>query len=73
MTINEVKEKHEAELMRLPNVIGVGIGKRFGRDVITVLVIRKVPPAELQLHESIPQIIAGYETDVVPIGELTTQ
>ena len=73
MTITEAKETHEAALMRLPNVIGVGIGKRAGRDVITVLVTRKVPLADLQPHESIPKILAGYETDVMPIGELTTQ
>lgn len=72
MSILTVKEKYEAALMRLPNVVGVGIGKRSGHDVILVLVLRKVPPTELQPHESIPRVLDGYETDIVPIGDVTT-
>ena len=34
MSIESVKSKHEDELMVLPNVVGVGIGQRKGREVI---------------------------------------
>lgn len=72
MTINEAKEKSEADLMRLPNVVGVGLGTKAGQEVITVLVIKKVPLAQLQPGESIPPVIEGYKTDVITIGQPTT-
>ena len=71
MTISKAKEKHEASLMRLPNVVGVGIGDKAGRAVITVLVTQKVAPSQLQPHETIPAVIEGYEVDVIAIGNPT--
>lgn len=73
MNIETVIKKHTEALLRLPNVIGVGEGKKQGRAVIKVLVTRKCSPAELSPHEMIPRQIEGYETDVEPIGNLTIQ
>lgn len=63
----------EQELMSKSNVTGVGIGERGGKTVIKVFVTCKLPAAELHAGEIIPPEFAGYETDVVEIGEISTQ
>lgn len=64
MNIESVMKKYEAQLMRLPNVTGVGIGERKGKEVIIVFVRRKVSEAVLQPSEIIPKALEGYETNV---------
>lgn len=73
MNIDVVKEQNEERLMRLPNVIGVGIGERDGKAIITVLVTHKVAESSLQPQEIIPKLLGGYETDVAEIGDVTAQ
>jgi hypothetical protein len=73
MNIENAIAKHRDALMRLPNVVGVGIGEKQGRPVIKVLVTRKVTAAKLPPHALIPAQIEGYETDVEPIGDPTIQ
>jgi hypothetical protein len=64
MSIESVMRKYEVQLMRLPNVTGVGIGERKGKEVIIVFVRRKVSEAVLQPSEIIPKALEGYETNV---------
>lgn len=71
--INSVKRKYEEQLMRLPNVNGVGIGKKGRKEVIKVFVTHKVPEASLQPQEVVPKKLDGYETDVEEIGVITAQ
>lgn len=73
MSIDEVKDQHEAALLQLPNVVGVGIGERRGQRVIVVLVRHKVPRAELLPQDLVPTRLDSYETDVVAIGIPTSQ
>ncbi len=73
MSVEEVKAKYEAELMRLPNVTGVGIGEKAGQTVIKVLVTRKVPESALKAEEIIPRALEGWQTDVEEIGAVTAQ
>ena len=73
MTIEAAKTKYEEQLMRLPNVTGVGIGEKEGKAVIVVFVTRKVPASALQPQEVIPKRLEGYETDVQEIGYVTAQ
>ena len=42
MNIHSVKAKYEEQLMGLPNVNGVGIGEKLGKEVIKVFVTSKV-------------------------------
>lgn len=72
-SIDAVKAKHEARLMELPNVTGVGIGKRAGVPVIKVLVTRKVPKSALRPEEVVPDRLEGFETDVEEVGVVTAQ
>lgn len=73
MNIEAVKRKYEEELMRLPNVMGVGVGEKAGKSVIKVFVTHKIPESALQPHEGVPKTLEGWETDVEEIGPVTAQ
>ena len=73
MSIESVKRKYEEQLMRLPNVTGVGIGEKAGKEIIKVFVTHKVPSSALQPQEVIPKMLEGYETDVEEIGVVMAQ
>jgi len=73
MSIEAVRKKYEEQLMRLPNVTIVGIGKKSDKDVIKVFVTHKVPESALQSHEVVPKTLEGYETDVEESGVVTAQ
>lgn len=65
--------KHEEQLMRLPNVTGVGVGEKADKVVIKVFVTHKVPETDLRPQEIVPKSLEGYETDVEEIGAVTAQ
>jgi hypothetical protein len=73
MSIEAVKMKHEEQLMRLPNVTGVGIGQKAGKASIKVFVTHKVPESALRPAEVVPKTLDGYQTDVEEIGVVTAQ
>ncbi len=73
MKIESVMRKHEEQVMQLPNVTGIGIGKKGRKNVIKVFVTHKVPESALESHEIIPKVLEGYETDVEEIGVVTAQ
>jgi len=64
MDIKKVFRKYEEQLMRLPNVTGVGIGEKEGKEVIIVFVTRKVPESDLRPQDVVPKTLDGFETDV---------
>ena len=70
MNIKQVMDQYEEQLMRLPNVRGLGIGEKNGQSVIKVLVTHKVQEADLKDHEIVPKILEGYPTDVEEVGEI---
>jgi len=71
--IAEAKARHEADLLALPNVTGVGIGERDGKPVIKVFVTEKLPEAELAPQARVPESLDGYEVDVEAIGFIKAQ
>lgn len=73
ISIENVKMKYEEDLMRLPNVTGVGIGKKAGKEVIKVLVTHKVAESALQPEEIVPKTLEGYETDVEEVGVIRAE
>ncbi len=76
LKLEEVRLRHEAELMRYPNVIGVasGIrvkqGKPTGEHCIVVYVSQKVLPSQLQEDEMLPSHVEGVSVDVVDVGQV---
>jgi len=73
MTIEAAKTEYEEQLMRLPNVTGVGLGEKEGRAVIVVFVTQKVPASALRPQDVVPKRLEKHETDVQEIGYVTTQ
>ena len=69
MQIGEAILMHEERVMRLPNVmgIGIGIGKCAEMKVIKIFVIQKQPESSLQANEIIPNTLEGFLTDVEEI------
>ena len=73
--LRRIKETHEEQLLRKPNVVGVGIGfgEQAGRPtdepVIVVSVNRKVPRHMLDPGHVIPRELEGVRVDVQAIGE----
>lgn len=64
MSIETVLKKYEEQLMKIPNVTGVGIGEKSGKEVIIVFVRKKIGEAVLRPNEIIPKELEGYLTDV---------
>lgn len=73
LDIKTVKTRHEEWLMRLPNVMGVGIGQQEGKEVIKVFVTHKIPESSLRNEDIIPETLEGFEVDVEEIGNVTPQ
>lgn len=72
MNICQVKNRYEGQLLQMPNVMGIGIGEREGKEIIKVFVIQKIPESALRPQEIIPKILEGYATDVEEIGTVRT-
>jgi hypothetical protein len=77
--VAEVRARHEAELMRYPNVVGVaeGIATRGGESTgelcIVVYVSTKVPASELAADAVLPRELDGVRVDVVEVGRIEAQ
>jgi len=52
--IESARAEHADELMALPNVVGVGIGRRGDQPVIKVFVQRKIPVRRSRRTRSCP-------------------
>lgn len=69
-----VLSKSKERLMKLPNVIGVGVGlKKVGEETtdrlsLVVFVEKKVPSRELRKEHVVPLKINDLETDVIETG-----
>jgi len=76
MRLKETKERYKKQLRGLPNVVGVGIGKKIvggkdtGQSAIVVMVAKKKPLSKLRPEQIIPQNLEEWKTDVVETGEI---
>ncbi len=74
--ISEVQDKHEAELLTLDNVVGVGASLQMkgGRPTkkwsLTVFVEKKQPKDKVRKGSLVPAEVGAVPTDVVEVGEL---
>jgi len=75
-TIYKVRKANESKLLRLKNVVGVGIGNKVTKGVdtkrqcIKVYVEKKVEAYNLSQKEIIPRTLDVIETDVIEIGKV---
>jgi hypothetical protein len=74
-----VRQTYAADLMKKPNVVGVGVGlqhtggQRTDRVALVVMVDRKLPLDQLAPEERLPREINGVPVDVKEVGELRAQ
>lgn len=74
--ITEVQDKYVAELLALPNVVGVAAslkmtaGKLTKRWSLTVLVEQKLPTTKLRKAERVPEEVDDVPTDVIEVGRI---
>ncbi len=75
--IMRVKEEYEEQLLKLPNVVGVGIGYRSaeghqtGELALIVSVKKKVPLANLTPETTIPNELEGVPVYVQEVGDVS--
>jgi hypothetical protein len=67
-----IKDIAKVHLLSLPNVVGVGIGKKNGNGetCITAMVSSKLPVAALSREVIIPESLNGIPTDVMQVGHI---
>ena len=72
----QVKQRYEADLLKMKNVVGVGIGLRQIAGTLTdeisliVMVKKKLKRKLLSKDEVIPQELEGIFVDVQEVGEI---
>jgi hypothetical protein len=77
--IQSVKARYEADLMKKPNVVGIGIGMPMhhgqpeGDPALIVNVSRKIPAEELSPEDRIPSTLDGVRVCVEEIGVVKAQ
>ncbi|NMW17296.1 hypothetical protein COJ60_30435 [Bacillus cereus] len=71
MELEKVVRKYETNLLRLPYVVGVGMGLVQGKEVIQVFVSKKVPRSQLKKEEQIPAQLGTYFTNIIEVGTIT--
>lgn len=71
----QARNKHESALLKLPHVLGVGVGRddETGQETIVVFVDRKMPSHDLRAEEVIPQSVDGVPIRVRPIGQVEAE
>src|SRR5215216_1361394 len=73
---HQAKVRNEARLMRMSNVVAVGIGFKIAGNVqtdeicVVVSVIKKLPVVQLPEASRVPRALGGVQTDVVEIGKV---
>ncbi len=73
--VKEALDRHEDELLKLPNVVGAGAslkekqGQPTGKISLSVFVEKKVSASKLK-DSAVPAEVDGVETDVVAVGRL---
>ena len=68
-TVKAVKRKHEARLMSLPGVVGVGIGRKEGRDCICLYVKDDDP----KIWAALPRTLEEIPVEIIVSGVFTSR
>ena len=75
----EVKQRIEAQLMSMANVVGVGVGLRqkggaYSDEIaLIVMVKKKVNKDDLSPEDVVPREIEGIAVDVQEVGEIQAE
>jgi hypothetical protein len=55
-SVEDVKRRHEARIMRMRGVVGVGIGQKDGKDTIRIYVAEDLPKIRTKLPDSLDDV-----------------
>ncbi len=66
MTIEQAQKKHQAKIMKLTGVVGIGIGEVRTEKVIKVMVVKRTP----ELEKKIPKQIEGFQVVIEETGKI---
>ena len=69
-TIQEVKEKHQAAILKIEGVISIGIGLKKDRTPAIIIGLKQENQDPIQ---SIPSVLEGYPVEVQIIGPIKAQ
>jgi hypothetical protein len=75
--VSKVKARYAKQLMKLPNVVGVGVGfkQKDGQPTDEIAVIvnvsEKKPRANLTAQELVPSELEGVSLDVQEVGKIS--
>lgn len=69
--VHEVKKRHELALLKIPHVVGVGIGESttLEGDIVPCLKVYVAEPGP-EVRELIPSEIEGYKVAIEVIGKI---
>ena len=70
LTIQEVKEKHKASILKIEGVISIGIGLKKDK---TPTIIVGLKQEKQDLIRRIPSVLEGYPVEVQIIGTIKAQ
>jgi hypothetical protein len=59
--IQEVRTRHEAELLRIPGVVSVGIGLGASGDPVIVVGVESDPE---EASDAVPRVLDGFAVEV---------
>ena len=74
--IRAIKNRHEKDLLKKKNVVGLGIGYKEveGQETeqlsLVVMVRKKESPSQLDAADLVPSDIEGVPVDVKEVGEI---
>jgi hypothetical protein len=72
----EAKRRNESRLLRMSNVVAVGIGYKIvggvqtGEISVVVSVVKKLPLVQLPESARVPRALGGVQTDVIETGPI---
>ena len=66
---DQVRQRHEADLMGIPGVVGVGVGQCQGQACIKVLVEQRTE----ELAGAVPTDLEGVPVELEEIGQVSAQ
>lgn len=69
-TIQEVKAKHEAAILKIEGVISIGIGLKKDKTQAIIVGLKQENQDTIQ---SIPSVLDGYPVEIQIIGSIKAQ
>jgi hypothetical protein len=73
--VSQVKQEFLSSLIKLQNVVGVGVGYKVSggqrQDTLSVVVMVKEKTSKLPANQLVPSMVDSILTDVVQVGEIT--